>query len=289
MTTDDAKATSSGKTAEEFAALADSLRGRVDMIGKVLAGIGTVGAGAIGLAKVGDLAPVQQGEWPLVILAIVSLGTAALAVVALAVRLMEVNEPVILDADIGIADLSADAQRDVASIYRSSARRFGFTSLLGLEERETGLRKAAVRATSETERARRTALAMEVSDAIELAVARYVLAVLGLLVFALSADVATSDRTDAIASAKACAEAREAGATEDDLKGSICKPATTDDEGPSEPPTAGEARAQLAADLNDVLKSCTSLADEDATTDKRPLSTVDCDKIAAAVQALLNK
>jgi hypothetical protein len=307
---EDAETTDEGRTAADYSKLADTLRARVDLFGKSLAGIATLGTGAVGLTKVADLAPLHGWDYLWVVIALVALVASAWAAVMIAIALMQVNQPVVLDAETALSDLTGKAKTDVEGIFTTSARRFGFSSLLGLQERERSLRKAASRASSEVERTRRTALADEAQREVELAIARarlavvrrraaeavsgasartcYLVVVCGLLVFALFADVITSDRTDAVATAKACGEARKAGASANELKGSACDAVEKKDEDKPVPPTAEEARTDLVTKLNDVLKSCVSLAAEDGKQDvKRPLSKTDCDRIAAAVKELL--
>lgn len=53
----DAPNHSGPRTASNYRDIADALRSRVDLFGKTLAGLATVGTGAVGLAKLGDLFP----------------------------------------------------------------------------------------------------------------------------------------------------------------------------------------------------------------------------------------
>jgi hypothetical protein len=302
-------ATVAGKNAEDYGALADTLRSRVDLFGKTLAGIATLGTGAVGLAKVADLAPIDDGEVPWVIGTGAALIAAAFGAIIIAARMMKVSRPVILDADPNTGDLSDDERHAVASIYTSTACEFGFTLLPALQARATALRAIATRTTTEKERIRRSALADEAKDAIDLAIARarlavvrqrasnavsdatafacYTLVIVGLVMFAISADIVTSDRSDAVATAKACAEARKAGATKVDLKGSVCD--IPQAPSPSEPDktTASEARAKLVTLLADALVKCTALAEDgDTPSAERPLTQQDCKQITQALQAL---
>ncbi|GAA3513940.1 hypothetical protein GCM10022262_42010 [Georgenia daeguensis] len=75
----------------------------------------------------------------------------------------------------------------------------------------------------------------------------------GLIAFALFSNIVVSDDTDAVDTAKACAEAREAGATSAELAATACdSPQNMDDPtGPN--PTSTEVRAALAIQLTAVL------------------------------------
>ena len=114
----------------------------------------------------------------------------------------------------------------------AAAKRFGYTSLLGLRGRERSLREAASHTIDEDERTRRTALADDVKSEIEQAFARgqvvvvrrratnavtdgvawflYAIVIAGLVFFAIGTDKVSSAREDPIATAKACGEARNA-------------------------------------------------------------------------------
>src|SRR5690606_38343149 len=112
-----------------------------------------------------------------------------------------------------------------------------------------------------TARARLAVVRRRATDAVSGGAARvsYLVVAVGLVAFALFADVASSDRTDAIAVAKACAEAREAKALEADLSDTACaaRPAETD-----KPPADArqapfdEVRAALMIRLSELLDSC---------------------------------
>lgn len=307
------------RTTADLDQLADRLRSRVDLYGKALAAIATLGTGAVGLATVADLAPRGPLSWVWSLGAMAALLVAAWGAVRIAAQLMQVNQPVVLDVDDDLdVGLSPDEQSDLERIYADAAQRFGLSSLQGLAERERGLRRAAARAGSDDERARRTALADEARAEIDHAIARarwaivrrraadaaggreakrlYVAVAAGLLLFAFLADVATSRQSDNIAVAKACGEARKAGAEGRDLDQTVCEPKAVgsdeDEDGADEPavPTAEEARAALVAKLAETLKECRAL---EATTsgtegsEDRPLEAGECAALTTAIAALL--
>lgn len=250
-----------GRTVDQYRDAVDSLRNRVDLFGKTLAGLATVGTGAVGLAKVGDLFP-NEGEEGWVWAAVIGLLAAAAGAVTVAVRLMNVSQPLVIDPDLDATDWRRGERSYAAKVFRASANRFGYDSLVALQQRERVLRSVAGRASNEAEQARRTTLADEVKLEIEGALARtqlvivrrratravcgmgsilcYVLVATGLVTFALGTDAVSSSRQDDIAIAKSCGEARAAGATKEELQGTAC----------STPPTASEA------DVIAIAKSC---------------------------------
>jgi hypothetical protein len=298
---------SGGLPASELREIADSLRNRIDLFGKTLAAVATVGTTAIGLTQITDLFPAEDNvEW--VIVACVSLATAALAAVWIAARLMWVARPVFMRADLDEnEELDRGEREAVRPVFAASGRRFGYSSLVGLEERERGLRQAAAQSAGEEERARRTALADEVKDELEQALARgqvvtirrraaratrgplasvlYVAVIAGLIVFALATDKVTSDRRDRVAEAKACGDARTAGATAGELgRSKICDGKPTAAPTP-EPLTADQARAKIAAELVSTLEACAALTSGTGVED-RPLERKECDPVRKAVSEI---
>jgi hypothetical protein len=299
---DDTTTPSGGRTASEFRDIADALRSRVDLFGKTLAAVATLGTTAVGLNKIGDLLP-AEGNSGWVVAACGGLGVAALAAIGVAVRLMLVGRPIFMQAD--LKDLDSKEAGLVKPVFSAAAARFGHTSLTGLQERERSLRTAASRATDTEDRLRRTALADQVKAEIEQALARgqlvvvrrratqavsdvgtwslYLAVIGGLVVFALATDAVSSARTNA----KACGEARKAGATAGELgrASDACDGEAEKTEKP-QPPSAPEARAQITAKLAAALEACTALIKDDTDAKRRPLKTKDCDPVRAAVAAM---
>ena len=56
---------SGGRTATEFRDIADALRSRVDLFGKTLAAVATLGTTAVGLSRIQDLFPARgrSAQW----------------------------------------------------------------------------------------------------------------------------------------------------------------------------------------------------------------------------------
>lgn len=294
---------SGGRGASEIRDIADGIRSRVDLFGKTLAAVATLGTTAVGLSKIGDLFPVGD-EWPWAILACAGLGAAALAAIGIAVRLMMVARPVFVSPNSTYDfELDSDERDEVSRIGKGAAERFGYSSLAGLQERERSLRSSAARATDETERARRLALADDAKTEIEQALARsqvavvrrrateairgdawwlYIAVIAGLIAFAVGTDKVSSSRKDLIAEAKACGDARKAGATAKELKATeVCEakadPAADKADGPAagsaKPATAAEARALILGQLSDALTACVALVQETGALMAAPWST----------------
>src|SRR5689334_18600242 len=87
------------RTAADYRAVADAVRSRVDVFGKTLAGLATVGTAAISINEVNDLFPAAGDKW-WTIGACLALAVAAGAAVAIAVRLMLAAGPVVMDSDL---------------------------------------------------------------------------------------------------------------------------------------------------------------------------------------------
>jgi hypothetical protein len=248
----------------------------------------------------------------LVVLACVALIVAALAAIGVAVRLMRVARPVFMSADLAPRksggdpeDLDDREREAVRPVYVQAAHRFGFNSLAGLEQRERALRRAASRTTSADERTRRTALADEAKAEIEQALARgqvvvvrrrasqaisdlgafalYFFVLAGLIAFALSADKVASDRSDTIAIAKACAEARKAGATPNELSSTKCDSSGAGGGGDDGTPSEATARADVVAKLADALSTCAALVNNPSDENSGPLQEAACQPVKQAI------
>jgi hypothetical protein len=303
---------SGGRTASEFRDIADALRNRTDLFGKTLAAIATTGTAAVGLKEIGDLFPAEGfWGWFAVVVACAGLAVAALAAIWVAVRLMGVARPVFIGVDLDANDdLSEPEREEVRPVFKEAARRFGYTSLIGLQERERSLRNAASRANDKDERARRTALADEVKTEIEQAKARgqvmvirrrsamavtgrrswflYAAVIGGLIMFAAGTDWVSSDRRDRVAEAKACGEARKAMATPGELgrtKG-VCDGEAQKVKDEPKPPSVAEARGQITEKLAATLAACTALVQEAGEAKGGPLKDEDCDPVRAAVSGM---
>jgi hypothetical protein len=300
---------SGGRSASEYRDVADALRNRVDLFGKTLGAIATLGTTAVGITKIGDLSLTANNRW-WVVAACFGLIIAALAAIGVAVRLMLVARPVFLQADVDAnKELDGGERSAVRPVFAAAAQRFGYSTLLGLQERERGLRNAASRSTDEDERARRTALADDVKAEIEQAFARgqvvvvrrratnaisgpawflYIAVIGGLIMFAVGADKVAGARNDPIANAKACGEARKAGATAIELgrTNALCDSAAATPAVAPTPPSAAEARAQITASLTEALTACAALVHNTADVMSGPLSSADCDPVRQAIAAV---
>jgi hypothetical protein len=208
-------------------------------------------------------------------------------------------------------DVNDDEKALVQPVYEDTAKRFGYSTLTGLQIRERALRSAAVRTNDADERARRTGLADEVANEIEQALAigqvvvirqrssnavsdglawfLYAVVIVGLLAFAVSAAKVQSKPPDLTAKAKACGDARKGGATGQELgKTNFCQAVGDMPPPPPAPaaaPTAAEARAQLAFQLAAVLKACAAL---EGGKPGRPLQTHDCNAVTDAFKTIIN-
>ncbi|GEP33089.1 hypothetical protein NSZ01_08570 [Nocardioides szechwanensis] len=282
--------------------MTDAIRGRIDLFGKALAALATLGTGGVGLTKAADLAGWDHGEEKWVLAAVACLVAAAVGALIVAVRLMGVNEPVVLTASLDEEQLGK-AKTDVNVIFGEAAQKFGFSTLLALDEHAMSLRRVAARATSEDQRARTAARTNEVQGEIDRALARarlvvvrrnatrvvsdrrawlcYLTVILGLMGFALSADYVTSEPQSSLELVKTCGEARSAGPLPSSVT-SDCPSPSAESAPPS--PTAGsrERRAALIEELTALLTTC-----EEAVADEM-LQEADCDAIAGLVRELLS-
>lgn len=292
-----------GRTTAQYRDIADKLRGRVDTLGKTFGALATTGATAIGLAKIGDLFPLPKGDdykaWAYAAIGGFALG--ALAVVYLATRLSKVSRPLYVRSDVeGMErdrEISGKERRRIEPLFERTARLNGAQSLVGYERRGAALRRTARWTRHEDERARREARADEVRADVEQTLARaavivirrraakaltgfgawaaYVAFVAGLVLFALGTDKVASGRVDP-ATAKACADARSAGATPEEL-GPPCSKTSAGAGGDTA--SEGQVRVTIAEQALAALKTC-----EDAVK-AGTLETADCQGLRGAVGA----
>jgi hypothetical protein len=298
-----------GRTADELRGVADALRSRVDLFGKALATIATLGTTAVGLNKIGDLFPTAgHDRWALA--ACLALGAAALAAIWVGVRLMMVAGPAFISPDPSDKDDvdSGERKDEVEPILKVAASRYGHSSITGLLERERAVRAVASLTADAEERARLTTLADEIKTEIEQALARaqvavvrrraknavsdwlswalYIAVIAGLLVFAVGTDKISSDRVT-IADAKACADARKAGATPTELGNTdTCDPLAAKTASQGESLSAAEARAQLSVKVAAAVQACVALASERGQRAGKPLTDEACKPLRATLVAL---
>lgn len=299
------------RTAADYGKIADSLRNRVDLFGKTLAGLATVATGAVGLATLSNLVPEDASPNALGIgLAVAGLLLAAFGAITIAVLLMKAGDAAVVEVEqLGLAD---DEKTLIDPIFTEAARRFGLASLKALDEKEISLRRAASRMPVGDMRTVREERALEIRTEVELALARSQVAVVrrrassavsgklakwcygfvavGLVVFALAADASSQVRSDQIATAKACAEARKAGATgADGLDDSGCQvdaPALAE---ASAKPSSPELRADVVQRLGELLIVCEKgvVSDPETTAGSVKFGSGDCKAIKDAITAIL--
>ena len=116
-------ATQEKTTTLDLDKLADTLRGRVDLFGKALAAIATLGTGAVGLAKVADLSPWEDGEGRWVVVVVGCLVAAAVAGIYVSVRLMGVSTPVVLEPSVDTSTLDTSKLGSPGPTSPRSSRR----------------------------------------------------------------------------------------------------------------------------------------------------------------------
>lgn len=302
---------SGGRTAADYRDVADKLRSRVDVYGKTLAGLATVGTGAVGLAKLSDLYPEDADPSPPgIVIAVLGLLFAAAGAITIAVMLMKAGDAAVVEVDPSDGELSREERGTISPIFTATARRFGFSSLPALAEKESSLRRSVTRLPAGEARTDREARADELRVEIALALARgqvavvrkratkavsgtvakccYAAVALGLVAFALAADWSSQDRGDRIATAKACAEARKAGATKDDLKKTKC--ANPGAASTADSPSPEELRTGLALRLTRLLTLCEKDAASKQTSPwgSEMFGPDDCDLLRDAITKVVS-
>jgi hypothetical protein len=221
--------------------LAETLRGRVDTAAKAFGGLATAALTAAGIAKISDVFPLPPGPRAQLALVATVVGFAFMAIGVLwfTARLWKVNQPVFLRADARAMeadrDIDADERKEVEAVYERAARLNGLWTLGGYEARAFRLRRILARTEDPALAARLSAEVAEIEADIRMtldraklriirrranravrgkgAVVLYTVFVAGVLLFALGSDYLSSGRTEDVAIAKACADARTAGAT----------------------------------------------------------------------------
>ncbi len=284
----------------------DKVRARSDVTGKTLGALGTTAATAVGLAKLGDLFPIQHKwqHYAWLLIALAGFAVAAAAVLYVAVRLSSVARPVFMRTDLqdmkDTGDLDDGELKAVKSVFKRWANADGAESLAAYEARAARLRRIATWTSDETECKRRKTLADEIESNIRsafgiaaLRVVRqrttdaltgkrvrgaYVAFVLGIIGFALGSDYLVSQRSDSVAIAKSCGEARKAGATGPELPEVCTDPDEPKKELPQDP-SAEQQRLELVRNLLKTLRDCETAAAEG------PLAPDVCRPIRLAVQS----
>jgi hypothetical protein len=267
----------------------ESLRARADLAAKVIAGLGSTLVTAIGIAKFSDLFPMPPDITKEIILAIigVTLGFTFMvaAVLFIALRYWKATEPIPLRSDLTRLEVEDDNERKlVIEAFDDVARLNDVPTLLAYEARahrieriarwlpkEEAGRAATEAAVIQTEvlatqyLARRRIVRRRVSMAVRGpgAKALYVVFVGGVILFGFGADYLASERTDAVAVAKACADARAVDENID-LPPICGEPA---EEPPGEELTTPEQVNEARLDLLASAAACFEEAHADETLD----------------------
>lgn len=280
--------------------LIDKLRGRVDATGKTLGGLGTTAATAVGLAKIGDLFPVENETGQIVWFAAAIAGFLAVGISVLYVagRLTRVARPVVMRTDIDdmerTGELEPGERPAVDAVFSRWAQLNGVESLAAYELQSVRIRRSSRWTSDKDERARREQLADEIdsdiraafglaalrvtrSRAAEAVTGRgarnaYLAFVLGVVLFALGTDYVSSERTERVAIAKSCADARKAGAKGGELP-SVCERPDKEKDKAEQKPSARQQQTALAAKLVEALRECESAVKSGPLTDDACLPT----------------
>jgi len=262
--------------AQRFRDGAEAIRQRTDLTAKTFGGLATTAVSALGIAKFADVFPMPPGEWPWTI-GLIGGFVLMLAVVGLfTARLWKVSEPIILRSSAkamlrkpGGELRDDDEEKIVEDIYNEVAELNRAPSLRAYEARAHRLLRIADR--SDDQRAAKLGarastiigdiLATE-SRALMIIVRRrathavgdkkamvaYALFIVGIAGFGVSANRLDSERTGSVNIAKACADARTAGAAKlPAICGSPSTPAAS---------TPAAERAQAIKDLGAALGRC---------------------------------
>lgn len=265
------------------AAAADAAKKRAELAAKAVGGLGTSLVSAIGLAKFSDVWPWPGGggSWLALVGLLSGFAAMAVAIGGLARRLWHVNEPVIWRSNprliIGLRD--ASEKTIVRRVFDEMASVNDVPSLLAYEARgarwerisrhlspeiakKLGEAASVIRSevTVTHQRANLRVVQHRIHEAFFAggATVLYVTFFLGLLGFGLGADNLQSGRSDSIALAKACAEAKTAGAAN---LPPACAGASPSSPSPSpSPPTALEEVATARANLAEALAACEKAA-----------------------------
>jgi hypothetical protein len=288
-----------------YRATAEKLRSRVDLSAKALGGLGTSALTAVGIARIGDLFPVPDTtrSWIAFGFAIAGFSVLALGLLIFTYRLWSVNEPIFMRTDDeamrDMNDIDEKEQDQVERVYQRTADANHAPTLRAYEaraerlyriagrtadaERRKELRESADRITAEIKltlaRAALRILRRRTSNAVRGhgSVALYVFVAAGILGFALGTDYVSSERSEQVKIAKACADARTAGA--DATLPEICGPAGKEEAAAANSPAQEQADAIVA--LAEARQRCLALIKEGST------DTASCDAIDQAMRTLI--
>jgi hypothetical protein len=222
----------------------DRLRQRADTTAKAFGGLATTLITAIGIAKIGDIFPLEVSLGPIAWAAAVFVGFAlmATAIAFFTARLWRVTKPILARTDPSqmTDDLDKSERALVQKVYEDAAKARGISSIRAYGRRGNRLARIAdgLDHPPSAAKLRKRAAAIGVdldavmSRAIALVVRQrtgqvirsgwsvvaFATFVLGAILFATASDRLESARASEIAVAKSCAEARTAYATEESLQ-----------------------------------------------------------------------
>jgi hypothetical protein len=289
---------------QRFNEVADRLRQRADVTAKTLGALGTTVVTAVGISKFSDIFPLPEGAQWIAGAVIFGFVLMASAVAAFSYRLWRVNEPIFWRSDLDlVTDLWGGERESVEPIYEEMGRLNETGTLRAYEARADRLERISKRisdsewitelkdradeirgeVSSTHARANLRVVRRRLSKALTGFWARvfYGFFVVGVLLFGIGADYLQSERSDRIALAKNCAEARTAKALESQLP-SICGQAPTTEE--KQKASTEHQTANAAEQLAVALSTCQGILDEDPSSDPKS-----CDPIRRAILTLMSE
>lgn len=265
--------------AERNRAATEKIRSRTDLTAKALAAVGTAAVSAIGYNKLADVYPYGGPDWAVAII-VVGAELMIIAVLHLLRRFSDAGEVIVTWVDLQktIEDNKLDAEevKIVRGVYEEMAKLNDVDSLAAYQARAHRYERMAdsceCSSRADELRAQADLIANEISS-VHTRVAALILKkrareatsggktlklillfVIGWYLMAYAADRIESDRNGEVEVAKACADAREAGAKE--------LPAICDKQVPEaqEPVTAAETIDGLVVSAAEARKECRKAA-----------------------------
>ena len=283
--------------AAKYKEAADKVRDRAETTAKALAGLGTAGLTAVGIAKFSDIYPVPPDAGWAIAAVLAGFLAMVVAIVGFTLLLWDANRPIIANVDPSAMTTNAKEKEIIGEIYQRMADLNRVESLAAYQARAFRLQRIADRS-PDTEATKLRATADRMRAEIQatqskalLAVARHrvnrklrgfragLLAlgfVVGLYAFGLGADRLESERTSKVATLKACSEAIEAKVDAKKLS-SICNDVRSTT--PAAKPTPDQARATKVTALSTTYSSCI----DTAVKEKTPAAM--CDSIKEQIVA----
>jgi hypothetical protein len=285
---------------KRFSTTAETLRARTDLAGKTLAAGGSALVTAVGIAKFSDIWPFPggPGSWVAVIVVVVGFLTMGFSVLLFAKRFWDLNQPIVFRSELSLMPhLSTSERTDlVEPLYGEVAALNGARSLAAFEARAHRMERVArwlpspeaaiARAEAvliQTEvlaivtQAKVRVLRQRINAAVTDSGARNlaIAFAIGVIAFGWGADFLASERTDKVAVAKACADARAVDEIVEDTLPDIC--GEPPDATSPAPATVSDRLAAANASLATALAECRKAARVDSS----------CEPIEAAMRTLV--